>query len=188
VTHVEVGRGVARIEARDALIPLVVTVAGLTDRLRVEDGSLGVVAGSGGGSFAVLDGEATLERRGGLETVRPGYQVVASFGEATTTTSELALTLAPVGQVPEAARTLTLTGQTQAGVLVSVDGRDVLVDADGRFRAEVTVGAATRKIVIVARDALDRARRAGLAVRRDGPKEPRERPTKTQWEWERSPG
>ena len=187
-TQVELQRGVLRVEAKQASVPLVLSMVGSDDRVRVETGSVGVVAGAGGGSFAVLEGEATLERRGGLQTVHRGHEVVARYGASDVVTTELHLTLAPVGAVAATARTITVTGQTRPGVLLTIDGRDIAVDGDGHFSADIVVSSATHRIVVIARDALDRSRRAVLAVRRNLDKRPRERQTETHWEWERTPG
>ncbi|HSI03385.1 MAG: hypothetical protein ACAI38_21530 [Myxococcota bacterium] len=186
-SRVEVEHGVMRIDAKSAVIPLVVTIAGASEALRIEAGSLGVVAGSGTGSFAVLEGEALLTRGAAAETIKRGREVVARRDATEAVATELRLTLASVGALTSATQSVVVSGETRPGVLVTINGVDALVDAEGRFSAKITLTASTRRIVIIARDALDRSRRAVLAVQRPV-REPRERPAETHWQWERTPG
>jgi len=199
-------RGVLRAEV-DSTVPLTLRIDTTAYSVEVSDGVIGALSdGTGSLSLACERGAATLRHAAGDLRVAAGYEIVATKGRlgAVSAVRDLVLeanaTLvdaATTGRAtPEATatRTLEVSGQTRPGVLLTVDGVPLHVDAEGRFAQRVNLSGSLTQIVVRARNAYDQRREVLVAlapappVRPSTPSTPRMRKLKSQWEWERSPG
>lgn len=185
----QLARGVLRAESTLDEAPLTIRIEGLGDAVHVRQAAAGVLAdGTGGFVVACTRGRAQVTRGSELVGVTAGKQLVARGPGAATLrdqTPELVLAVIPVDPVPAGTRELEVTGRSAPGALVTVDGVQVVVAADGSFVRRVRFDGKAREVVVRARDALARRRQSLLAlVPARAPRQPTFRDIETEWQWE----
>ena len=186
-THVDIERGVLQVSGVDR-VSVVLRATNGTERFRLEQGRVGVAVAQGGGSLAVLDGQAFVEDGGGGQTLTQGRQWIFGAARDIARPAELTLAIDRLSDREATHGTLLLTGKTQPGALVTVNGVTASVDAEGAFSVTLSLPRQTARIVVHARDALDRERELAFALREQRSPSPRERRIETRWRWEPTPG
>ena len=118
---------------------------------------LSVAASETSAAVAVSRGEAQLSSAGRAVVIRGGQRSVAMAGAPPTDPapipSSLLLKVAWPEQLATNRRRLVVTGRTEPGALLALDGRPVRVNADGTFRYVVTLQEGRQRLSVTARDA-----------------------------------
>lgn len=138
------------------------------------------VAEAAGGEFAVLtdgEGAATVASVSGQVRVTArktsvdlpaGTQSVVESGQAPTAPTPIPPSLFLKVQRPQRkvqrSRQLALSGETVPGAVLSINGRRVEVDAEGRFTAVVELAEGDNRVVVQTRDVAGRAESEDVGV------------------------
>jgi hypothetical protein len=186
-TVVDVEGGVLQVSVASR-VSLVVHAAGSNERFRIEDGLVGIAFALAGGSVTVHEGKAFVEDGTGGHVLTSGRQWLFGATREVASPAELTLAVDHVTSRTPGARAVVLSGTTQPGALVTVNGVAAVVDADGVFSIAVPLARETSRVVVRARDASDRHRELTVALRDSTGPSKRERRIETRWRWERTPG
>lgn len=162
----ELEQQVSRVRLQDGRVTAVVSSDA---RLVIESGAATAESGAGELSALSSDGRLVVASRtakvrltaaGRSVDLAPGEQAVASGDTGPTAPVKIPASLFVKLGAPRSAvqreRTLTVTGETAPGAVVSVNGVRVGVTADGSFRAPVPLQEGRNRVEVVVTDALGR--------------------------------
>ncbi len=130
---------------------------------RTRGGDVSIAASEAGAEVAVRSGQAEVASAGRSVVVHPGERAMVVAGAAPGDPTPIPASLLLEVNWPRVEATnqrrLVVTGRTEPGALLAVDGQPVRVGRDGTFRAVLYLKEGRQKLSATARDAGGHSRR-----------------------------
>lgn len=169
----------------DGRSPLEIRLRGALHTIRLELGVARVLhAQNGTTTLACAQGVVNVGksrvRAGFLLDLRPDH-----LGEPRPIPTRLELAMDPVAPVPEGALAVSLSGRTDIGAELRINGEQVAVGPDGHFSHAFSLATGSRQIIATARDVIGRRQELHLALQSAQKRSPAPPavPIEVDWEW-----
>lgn len=182
--------GSIEVEAYGAA-PLEVRLRGSLHHVRIRNGKTRVLHdGVDRAVVACLSGAAIIDDGQGLDAGREVELRPGAEPKDRPSPNALALSVTPPTQTP--GRRIVVSGRTNPGAHVFINGVRVRVDDAGEFEQAIELAPGMRSITVEARDVIGRERNVTVALAPATPDRRRRRDARdrieTQWQWENPPG
>jgi hypothetical protein len=171
-TRVELSEGRVSARVPSGKREFGVSVDGSDAVAETESGEFAVLAdGEGAATVATVSGSVRVTAKNQTVDVPAGTQSIVGRGEAPSAPTPIPASLFLKVQKPQRkvqrSRQLSLSGTTVPGAALTINGRQVAVDAEGRFSAVVDLDEGENRVLVQTRDVIGRAAEDGVGVEVD---------------------